>query len=149
MAANWITISKTSPFSSFQLRRLPTTIRCPVLETGRNSVSPSTTPSIKAFIATMKSMCPPYVAQKKSPGRREAVGALYQLYYLVAEEALDVGFLCFLLLGLWVLALGAGVVVSAADGVPACGAPAAIEAAAKLKVNKAVVIRVADFFMRS
>jgi hypothetical protein len=30
------------------------------------------------LIATIKSMCPPYFAQKKSPGRREAVGALYQ-----------------------------------------------------------------------
>src|SRR3984885_14112480 len=149
IAANWMTISKISPFSSFQLRRLPTTIKCPVLETGKNSVSPSTTPSIKALIATMRPMSPPYFAQKKRPGRREAVGALYQLYYLVAEELVVVDFLCFLLLALWVLALGAGVVLSAAAGVPALGASAASEAAAKPKVNKAVVIRVADFFMRS
>jgi hypothetical protein len=94
-------------------------------------------------------MCPPYFAQKKSPGRREAVGALYQYYYLAAVEADVDAFLCFLLLALWVLALGAGAELSAAAGVPALGASAAIEAAAKPKVNKAVVIRVADFFMRS
>jgi hypothetical protein len=69
---------------------------------------------------------------------------------LVAEEAV-VAFLCFfvLLLALWVLALGAAVELSAAAGVPLFGASAAIEAAARPKVNKAVVIRVADFFMRS
>jgi hypothetical protein len=87
--------------------------------------------------------------KKKRPGRREAVGALYQLYYLVAVEEGVVAFLCFLLLALWVLALGAGVELSAAAGVPAFGASAAIEAAARPKVSKAVVIRVADFFMRS
>ena len=51
--------------------------------------------------------------------------------------------LCFL-----VLAAGAEVVESAAVA-PDFGASAAMEAAAKPKVNKAVVIRVADFFMRS
>jgi hypothetical protein len=98
----------------------------------------------------MKSMCPPYSPKKKRPGRREAVGALYQLYYLVAEEAGVFAFFC-LLLGLWVLdlAFGAGAELSAAAGVPVFGASAAIEAAARPKVNNAVVIRVADFFMRS
>jgi hypothetical protein len=48
-----------------------------------------------------------------------------------------------------VLAFGAGAELSAAAGVPVFGASAAIEAAARPKVNKAVVIRVADFFMRS
>jgi hypothetical protein len=67
---------------------------------------------------------------------------------LVAEEAV-VAFLCFLLECLWDFAEGAGAAVSAAAGVPAFGASAAIEAAARPKVNKAVVIRVADFFMRS
>jgi hypothetical protein len=68
---------------------------------------------------------------------------------LVAGVAV-VAFLCFLLvLALWVLALGAGAELSAAAGVPLFGASAAIEAAARPKVNKAVVIRVADFFMRS
>jgi hypothetical protein len=68
---------------------------------------------------------------------------------LVGEEAVVVvGFLCFLLVGLWDLAAGGGVEVSAAAGVPAVGA-SAIEAAARPKVNKAVVNRVADFFMRS
>jgi NAD-dependent SIR2 family protein deacetylase len=47
------------------------------------------------------------------------------------------------------LAAGAGAELSAAAGVPDFGASAAIEAAARPKVNKAVVIRVADFFMRS
>jgi hypothetical protein len=43
----------------------------------------------------------------------------------------------------------AGAEAPEAAGVPAAGASAAMEAAAKPKVNKAVVIRVADFFMRS
>jgi hypothetical protein len=61
-----------------------------------------------------------------------------------------VDFLCFLVvLALWDLAFGAGAELSAAAGVPLFGASAAIEAAARPKVNKAVVIRVADFFMRS
>jgi hypothetical protein len=47
------------------------------------------------------------------------------------------------------LAEGAGAELLAAAGVPVFGASAAIEAAARPKVNKAVVIRVADFFMRS
>ncbi len=52
-----------------------------------------------------------------------------------------------LVLCLWVVLAGA--IAPAAAGVPAAGASAAREAAAKPKVNKAVVIRVADFFMRS
>ena len=67
---------------------------------------------------------------------------------MAAVEA-DVDFLCFLALCLWDLAEGAGALLSAAAGVPLFGASAAIEAAARPKVNKAVVIRVADFFMRS
>jgi hypothetical protein len=68
---------------------------------------------------------------------------------LAAEEDDVVGFLCFLPECLWDFAAGAGVVLSAAAGVPLFGASAAIEAAARPKVNRAVVIRVADFFMRS
>jgi hypothetical protein len=70
---------------------------------------------------------------------------------LVAEEAVVVAFLCFLgaALCLWDFVEGAGAELSAAAGVPLFGASAAIEAAARPKVNKAVVIRVADFFMRS
>jgi hypothetical protein len=98
-------------------------------------------------------MHPPFLASKKKrPGRRKAVGALYQLYYLVVAGAAVEDFLCFLLLVLlclWVLAEEAGAALSAAAGVPDFGASAAIEAAAKPKVNNAVVIRVADFFMRS
>jgi len=91
-------------------------------------------------------MFPPFFAQKKSPGRREAVGALYEQYYLVVAGAV-VDFLCFLVLCFLALAAGAEVVESAVA--PDFGASAAMEAAAKPKVNKAVVIRVADFFMRS
>jgi hypothetical protein len=57
-------------------------------------------------------------------------------------------FLCFLTVCLWVLAEGAALELSAAAVVDA-GASAAMDAAAKPKVNNAVVIRVADFFMRS
>jgi hypothetical protein len=58
----------------------------------------------------------------------------------------------FFLLCLWDLAAGAGVLLvagSAAVGAVDLGAPAAIEAAANPMVNNAVVIRVADLFMRS
>ena len=58
-------------------------------------------------------------------------------------------FLCFLLVCLWVLVAGAGVAVSAAIGAADFGISAAMDAAAKPKVNNAVVMRVADFFMRS
>ena len=49
MAPNWITISKILPRSSLKFNKSPTTIKCPVLDMGKNSVSPSTTPKIKAF----------------------------------------------------------------------------------------------------
>src|SRR2546422_2238834 len=44
----WIAMSNTLPRSSFAPRRSLARIRCPVLEIGRNSVSPSTTPRISA-----------------------------------------------------------------------------------------------------
>jgi len=50
---------------------------------------------------------------------------------------------------LWDFGAGAGVPVSAYDGVAGVGISAARDAAAKPKVNNAVLIRVADFFMRS
>jgi hypothetical protein len=99
----------------------------------------------------MKSMSPPipFVHPKKSPGRREAVGALYQQYYLDVVGAVE-DFLCFLLLlCLWVVLFGAGVAESAAIGAADFGLSAAIEAAAKPNVNNAVVMRVADLFMKS
>jgi hypothetical protein len=95
---------------------------------------------------------------KKSPGHREAAGALYQYYYLdvagAVEDFLWLLLLPLLLLPLFVLlvfAAGAGVAVavSAAVGAADFGASAAIEAAARPKLNKAVVIRVADLFMRT
>ena len=60
-------------------------------------------------------------------------------------------FLCFLVVVVCFLALGAGagVAVSAAVGAADFGMSAAIDAAAKPRVIKAVVIKVADFFMRS
>ena len=58
-------------------------------------------------------------------------------------------FLCFLLVCFVDLVEVAGAELSAAAGVPVLGASAAMEAAASPKANKAVLIRVADFFMRS
>ena len=58
-------------------------------------------------------------------------------------------FLCFFAVCLWDLVEVAGAELSAAAGVPVFGASAAMEAAASPKANKAVLIRVADFFMRS
>ena len=58
--------------------------------------------------------------------------------------------MCFLLvLCLVVLVLVAGAEVAESAVAPDFGASAAMEAAAKPKVNNAVVMRVADFFMRS
>ena len=73
-------------------------------------------------------------------------GRLYQQFYLAAAAVVDF-LLCFLPECLCVVLAGAE--VPEAAGVPAAGASAAMEAAAKPKVNRAVVIRVADFFMRS
>jgi hypothetical protein len=66
---------------------------------------------------------------------------------LVAAGA-AAAFLCFLLL-LWDFAAGAAVDELAAAGAAVFGASAAIETAAKAKLTKAVVIRVADLFMVS
>jgi hypothetical protein len=99
----------------------------------------------------MKSMSPPipFVHPKKSPGRREAVGALYQQYYLDVVGAVE-DFLCFLLLlCLWDLAAGALVPVSAAMGAADFGMSAAMEAAVKPKLNNATVIKVTGLFMRA
>jgi hypothetical protein len=95
--------------------------------------------------------------QIKSPGRREAAGALYQYYYLdvagVVEDFLWLlPLFALLLLPLlcdFVAGAGVEVAVSAAVGAADFGASAAIEAAAKPKLNNAVVIRVADLFMRT
>jgi len=48
--------SKTLAFSPVKLRRSPTMMRCPVEETGRNSVRPSTTLSMMAdqMLSTIK-----------------------------------------------------------------------------------------------
>jgi hypothetical protein len=56
MAPDWMTISNSLPRSSLKLSRSPARIRCPVLEIGRNSVKPSTTPRISAFRSRMMSM---------------------------------------------------------------------------------------------
>ena len=48
IAPAWITISKSFAFSPVYPRSEPATIRCPVDETGRNSVRPSTMPRIAA-----------------------------------------------------------------------------------------------------
>jgi hypothetical protein len=55
---------------------------------------------------------------------------------------------CFVVVVLVLVAV-AGVAVSAAIGAAVFGMSAAMEAAAKPNVNNAVVMRVADFFMRS
>ena len=48
------TISKILPFSSLKSSRSAARIRWPVLETGRNSVRPSTTPSTRALRSTRR-----------------------------------------------------------------------------------------------
>ncbi len=88
-------------------------------------------------------------ANGKRPGRCQAEGALHRGVYLVDAGGVA-AFLCFLL-GLcdFVAAGFDGVVLSAAAGVAVFGGSAAIEAAAKPKVNNAVVISVAGLFIRS
>ena len=49
IAPNWIIISKALPRSSLKFNRSPTKIKCPVLEIGKNSVRPSTTPKMRAL----------------------------------------------------------------------------------------------------
>ena len=49
----WITISKTLPFSVLNESKSPARIRWPVDDTGRNSVSPSTTPMTSALSVRM------------------------------------------------------------------------------------------------
>src|SRR5512142_2838945 len=48
IAANWMAISNTLALSSLNPSRSPARIRCPVLDTGRNSVRPSTMPRMSA-----------------------------------------------------------------------------------------------------
>ncbi len=52
MAPSCITTSNSLPFSSLKSSSWPTMIRWPVLEIGRNSVSPSTMPRIRALNKT-------------------------------------------------------------------------------------------------
>src|ERR1017187_9219044 len=56
IAPHWITISNSLPLSSLKSSRSPARMRWPVLDTGRNSVSPSTTPSISALMRMTRSM---------------------------------------------------------------------------------------------
>ena len=49
MAPVWIAMSKTLAFSSSNPSNAPARMRCPVLEIGRNSVRPSTTPMTAAL----------------------------------------------------------------------------------------------------
>ena len=56
IAPNWIMISKALPRSSLKFSRSPTKIKCPVLEMGKNSVRPSTTPKMRALNNSNESM---------------------------------------------------------------------------------------------
>ena len=49
IAPSWMNISKTFALSPVKESRLPASMRWPVDETGKNSVTPSTIPSINAF----------------------------------------------------------------------------------------------------
>src|SRR5579864_2629911 len=51
-----MTTSNVFSCSLLKLSRLPTTIRCPVLDTGKNSVKPSTTPRISALQISIQSI---------------------------------------------------------------------------------------------
>src|SRR5512139_2725722 len=48
MAPSWMTMSKDFAVSSCEPSRCPTRMRCPVEDTGRYSVSPSTMPRVAA-----------------------------------------------------------------------------------------------------
>src|ERR1700756_2882346 len=51
-----MTTSNVFSCSLLKLSRLPATIRCPVLDTGKNSVKPSTTPRISALQISIQSI---------------------------------------------------------------------------------------------
>ncbi len=56
MAPDWMTISNSLPRSSLKSSRSPARIRWPVDEMGRNSVSPSTMPRMRALSRSIGSM---------------------------------------------------------------------------------------------
>src|SRR3954471_10924242 len=56
MAPVWMTMLKTFQRSSFASSRSPARMRWPVLEIGRNSVSPSTMPRMTALIRMARSI---------------------------------------------------------------------------------------------
>jgi hypothetical protein len=58
--------SKAFPRSSLKSSKSPTKIRCPVLEIGKNSVKPSTTPKITAFNNKSRSIGKFYRLQGKA-----------------------------------------------------------------------------------
>ena len=64
IAPVWIAMSNTLAFSPSKPSSEPARIRWPVLETGRNSVSPSTTPITAALIHSAKSKRAPGVRQR-------------------------------------------------------------------------------------
>ncbi len=69
IAPNWMKISKTSRFSfDMNARALPASIRCPVEDTGKNSVMPSTMP-IARVLRTI-SIC--IGKRLRRPGGRKA-----------------------------------------------------------------------------
>ena len=63
MAPVWIAMSKTLAFSSSNPSSAPARIRWPVLEIGRNSVRPSTTPMIAALTSRTISTRDPFAEQ--------------------------------------------------------------------------------------
>jgi len=58
MAPSWINISKVFAFSPVNERRFPASMRWPVDETGRNSVTPSTMPRMQAFMISINIKSP-------------------------------------------------------------------------------------------
>src|SRR6185369_7853469 len=70
MAPVWIAMSKTLAFSSSKPSSDPARIRWPVLEIGRNSVSPSTTPSPRPWPATQRPRALLYNRARIIAGRR-------------------------------------------------------------------------------
>src|SRR5215510_8738261 len=69
IAPVWIAMSNVFAFSSLKPRRSPARMRWPVLETGRNSVRPSTTPSTRALRSSAVSIAAGILPARRGDAR--------------------------------------------------------------------------------
>ena len=88
-APSWMAISNTLPWLE-KFSKSPSTIKCPVLEMGRNSVKPSIMPKIRAFSNTAISIIDiPSIRQHKESSLHflnpQSAGCFVQDYRVTAD----------------------------------------------------------------